>query len=249
MPMTDELNKIIEELPTDRDEAIERLVKFFDAMMSDTQFEGSIDQLEASLPFYTALYAVLDNDDNNSEKICRLDPGQVDQDGYLIFKELDFDQETEYVLRCIHDYINHTRDRNLRRISSKRFASIVNQTKTAMGKIPYYKFDQEEVERIQEILNKLREEVTRSDIFQQDHKRRIFMRLESLQQEIHKRLSDLDRFWGLIGDAGIALGKFGKDARPFAELIKELTQVVWKAQARSEEVSSEGGPPLISGPE
>jgi hypothetical protein len=31
-------------------------------------------------------------------------------------------------------------------------------------------------------------------------------------------MSNLDRLWGLIGEAGVALGKFGKDAKPLVDI-------------------------------
>ncbi len=69
-----------------------------------------------------------------------------------------------------------------------------------------------------------------------DHPAALLKRLERLQQEMHKKVSDLDRFWGLIGDAGVMLGKFGRDARPLVDTIKELTNCIWRAQTCSEQI-------------
>jgi hypothetical protein len=70
-------------------------------------------------------------------------------------------------------------------------------------------------------------------------------RLESLQAEMHKRVSDLDRFWGLIGDAGVVLGKFGKDAKPFVDRIRDIADIVWRTQSRAEELPSGTSSPLL----
>ena len=66
-----------------------------------------------------------------------------------------------------------------------------------------------------------------------------------MQSELHKRVSDLDRFWGLIGDAGVVLGKFGEDAQPFVERIREIAEIVWRTQSRAEELPSGTHPPLL----
>lgn len=61
-------------------------------------------------------------------------------------------------------------------------------------------------------------------------------------------MSDLDRFWGLVGDAGVAIGEFGADAKPIVDRIRELTGIIWRAQARAEGIEGSDDPPLISGP-
>ena len=63
---------------------------------------------------------------------------------------------------------------------------------------------------------------------------------------MHKKISNLDRFWGLIGDAGVAIGKFGNDAKPIVDRIKEIADIVWRNQARSEELPSGTKIPFLS---
>ena len=109
-----------------------------------------------------------------------------------------------------------------------------------------YEFSDGDLKRVQTVLNELRELVTASEDFDADHKQRILRKLESLQSELHKRVSSLDKFWGLIGEAGVALGKFGKDAKPFVDGIKEITQIVWRTQARAEELPSGTPLPLLT---
>ena len=53
-----------------------------------------------------------------------------------------------------------------------------------------------------------------------------------------QKVSDLDRFWGLIGDAGVVLGKLGNDAKPFVDRIREIADIVWQTQSRAEELPS-----------
>lgn len=99
-----------------------------------------------------------------------------------------------------------------------------------------YSFTDDEIKYIQSKINTLRDLVSNNSCFTNEHRQRLLKRLERLQQEMHKKVSDLDRFWGLIGDAGVMLGKFGRDAKPLVDTIKDLTDCIWKAQTRSEQI-------------
>lgn len=126
-----------------------------------------------------------------------------------------------------------------------KLRSIRAHYKTTLGTGFHYEFSQGDVDRVQELLNQLRDLVSKSSFFEKDHQRRLLKRLESLQAEVHKRVSDLDRFWGLIGDAGVAIGKFGKDAKPIVDRIKEIADIVWRTQSRAEELPSSAAFPLL----
>ncbi len=108
-----------------------------------------------------------------------------------------------------------------------------------------YEFSQGDLDRVQKLINELREEINTSSLFEQKHKARLLKRLEKLQAELHKKMSDIDAFWGLVGDAGVAIGKFGKDAKPFVDRIREITDIVWRTQSRAEELPSGTPTPLL----
>jgi len=59
-------------------------------------------------------------------------------------------------------------------------------------------------------------------------------------------MSSLDKLWGLIGEAGVVLGKFGEDAKPFVDRIVEIAGITWRTQARAEELPSATPLPLLS---
>lgn len=109
-----------------------------------------------------------------------------------------------------------------------------------------YQFSDGDLSRIQNLINELRNSISTSNIFEENHKERLLKRLESLQKTLHKKMSNLDSFWGLIGDAGVTLGKFGTNAKPFVDRIREITQIIWRTQARSEELPSGAEFPLLS---
>lgn len=126
-----------------------------------------------------------------------------------------------------------------------KFKSMTNKYSGLFKNEFMYHFSDSEVTKIQELINILREEISKSTLFENEHQQRLLKRLEKLQAEIHKKMSDLDRFWGLVGDAGVAIGKFGKDAKPIVDRIRELTDVVWGAQRRAEQLPDNSSNPLL----
>lgn len=108
-----------------------------------------------------------------------------------------------------------------------------------------YEFSQGDFDRIQALINELREKITGNDSFEDNHKQRLLKRLENLQSELHKRVPDLDKFWGMVGDAGVVVGKLGADAKPIVDRVKEIAEIVWKTQARTEELPSNSHNPML----
>ncbi|WP_088556261.1 hypothetical protein [Marinobacter sp. es.042] len=128
---------------------------------------------------------------------------------------------------------------------SKNFYDLINKKKAKLEKGFYYEFTDGDLKRIQEIINELREKISVSELFEENHKTRLLRRLERLQSELHKRMSDVDRLWGLVGDAGVVIGKFGTDAKPFVDRIREISDIVFRTQARAEELPSAAKNPLL----
>lgn len=125
------------------------------------------------------------------------------------------------------------------------FTGLRSRFKIALSNSFAYQFSEGDLNRIQELINQLREQITIQAGLEDDHRQRLLRRLEKLQSELHKKMSDLDRFWGLIGDAGVVLGKLGNDAKPIVDRIREVADIVWQTQSRAEELPSGTHPPLL----
>ena len=108
-----------------------------------------------------------------------------------------------------------------------------------------YEFSDGDLERIQKLINEIRDLAVATDTLPDEHKGRILRKLEKLQSELHKTMPDLDRFWGLIGEAGVIFGKFGKDSKPMVDRIRELVEIARRSQSRAEELPSDSTPPLL----
>lgn len=130
--------------------------------------------------------------------------------------------------------------------SQIKIDSFKSKFKIALNAGYCFEFSQGDLDRIQALINELREEISRNKILEEEHKQRLLKRLEKLQSELHKKVSDLDRFWGMIGDAGVVLRKLGEDAKPIVDRLREITEIVWRTQARTEELPSDSQNPLIT---
>ncbi|WP_410497506.1 hypothetical protein [Chitinibacter sp. S2-10] len=145
----------------------------------------------------------------------------------------------------ISQYLNDLETQCRIESSKLKFQSFRSNFRNSFSSTFSYEFSQGDLAKIQELINQIRELVANASALEQDHQRRLLLRLEKLQSEIHKKVSDLDRFWGLIGDAGVVLGKLGNDAKPIVDRIKEVADIVWRTQSRAEELPSGTSIPLL----
>lgn len=151
--------------------------------------------------------------------------------------------------RTLVDYIQNVSTAINGHLTQLKVASYRNRYSAALKAGFAYEFSTGDLDRVQSLINELRTKINECDELEDDHKQRLLNRLEKLQSEVHKRVSDLDRFWGLVGDAGIVLGKLGDDAKPIVDRVKELAQIVWRTQARAEELPSGASNPMLESDE
>lgn len=200
---------------------------FFDFINKDSKIEPDN---ETYLEYIMLIQAYLDSKSYTYDKLVLGGTESQDRNDIL---EFYFRLQKEFAGKIKDQFIENTQD---------RFNGYFNNTFT-------YEFSEGDLTIIQKLINELRELLISSELFTADHKRRLLKRLEKLQSELHKKVSDLDRFWGLIGDAGVVIGKFGQDAKPFVDRIKEIADIIWRTQARSEELPSGSHIPFLKNEE
>lgn len=147
----------------------------------------------------------------------------------------------------VSGYLTELEEIYAEKVSQAQITSFKNRFKAVLGNTFAYEFSQGDLERVQALINELRSAVQDIKSLDDNHRARLLRRLERLQAEMHKKVSDLDRFWGLIGDAGVALGKLGKESKPIVDRIREISQIVWQTQARAEELPSGTSLPRLEG--
>ena len=123
--------------------------------------------------------------------------------------------------------------------------SDIDENKQKFEKGFAYEFTKGDLKRTQRLINELRELISKSDEIDEDHRSRLLTKLEGLQSELHKKVSDFDRFWGFIVESGVYLGKLGKAVKPIIDLIQELADIILRIIARSEGLPSPPKLPLL----
>lgn len=141
--------------------------------------------------------------------------------------------------------IAQVRDALEKELSSHRFDSLKKKFAGIVTKTFSYEFTDGDVSRIQTLINELRQLITDNTELEDQHKRRLLKRLEKLQSEMHKKMSDLDHFYGLTVEGSVMLKKVGGNLKPIVDRISEITKITWATQSRAEDLPSGSEPPLL----
>jgi len=154
--------------------------------------------------------------------------------------DLDYNLSNQTKKRRVTNFFNDWKsnvDEKLKRIQqSDTYETAKDYYASMFGKGIFYEFSDDDFSRVQTLLNNLRDLLTKSKDFEEDHRTRLLKKLEALQSELHKKMSDFDRFWGFFIDSGIALTKFWENAKPYRDDIKEIIEIVSRTQAKAENV-------------
>jgi hypothetical protein len=113
-----------------------------------------------------------------------------------------------------------------RRYSRGYFETKTEEYAALFSRLSIYEFSESDYKRVHDLVRELRDLIRGSSLITDEHKRRLLRRLEAMHAELHKKTSDIDRFWGFIGEAGIAMRKFGEDLAPISERVLELGGIV-----------------------
>ncbi|MEM6822708.1 MAG: hypothetical protein AAF558_12305 [Verrucomicrobiota bacterium] len=129
------------------------------------------------------------------------------------------------------------------RVQAEFKVSSLEQSKANIGMLMgtefFYTFTDGDLDKIQKLLEELRRVINETGDIQADHKSRILRRLQKLESELKKNMSDLDRFYGLLVEASVLAEKIGKHSKPIVQLIRTIVNIVWNTQSRAEELPSD----------
>lgn len=220
--------EFIENIKIYPEEYLVKAIKFYRSQMSNDPQEWHEIDLDALMSIYALLSEVKDS------KILEFQLPHV-----------DFTNSMSENCMNLNGAVLDVED-EIASVSTKaKMMRIKDSFKKSLGNNFFYEFTDGDLKTIQELINDLREKIIQEINLEEEHKSRLLKRLERLQRELHKKVSDLDMFWGLIGDAGIVLGKLGTDAKPFVDRVREIANIVWRTQAQTEQLPSGTTPPLI----
>jgi uncharacterized protein YoxC len=216
-----------------RDDPIGGALKMIETVRANIDTNGQ-EWMESDYETFLEAYALI-----NELIAAKLLP--VSGPGFSISGDLRHD------CKNINQYLQALETHCVKESSKMKVVSLQAHFKIAIGAGFAYEFSQGDLDRVQILVNQIRDLISSTEGLQDEHKNRLLARLEKLQSEMHKKVSDLDRFWGLIGDAGVVLGKLGQDAKPVVDRIKEIAEIVWQTQSRAEELPSGTQIPMLGG--
>ena len=202
--------KFLQGLPSDNVEALAALCTEFE------RFDGHARQLPEHHGDYVEALSILR--------------------GFAIARETkleafpDIGPQRHQNIASVTGYFTRLRDQ-VRSELSGRYSRGYFETKTEeyvalFSRVSVYEFSDTDFKRVHELVRELRDLIRGSSLISEEHKRRLLRRLEAMHAELHKKTSDIDRFWGFIGEAGIAMRKFGEDLAPISERVLELGGIV-----------------------
>lgn len=132
-------------------------------------------------------------------------------------------------MAAVKTYFNQVRDNARTELASRHakgyFDSKTEQYLSVFARLSAYEFSDPDFKRVQDLVNELRELMQSSTLMSDDQKRRLLRKLEGFRAELHRKTNDLERFWGFLGEAAIAIRKFGEDFKPIADRIMELARI------------------------
>ena len=142
-------------------------------------------------------------------------------------KDFSFSVDKRQNIDRIRDEIDKSSQEILPRLVERSFDDISSEFKEKIGGKFYYELSDEELSDIQRLLNELRELIAQSGDLDTRHKRRLMKRLEGLQRELHKQVSDFDHVWGLLVESAAYLGRAGDKGKPITDRLRDLKEIFW----------------------
>lgn len=112
------------------------------------------------------------------------------------------------------------------------------------GKSFSYEFSQGDMDQVNSLLGELKKLITDSKNLKPPHKQRLNKKIMTQELSLQKKITDLDGYWGLMGDMLILKMRFGSAVNDIQEKFWTLFEVVWRTQARGEELPSDQAMPF-----
>jgi hypothetical protein len=159
--------------------------------------------------------------------------------------EPEVENSLQRVCGDIWAFLQTAKDQLLSQSATRKLENLKKHFTVSLTDSFGYKFTDGDVAKIQRLINELRDFLVQNTSLDESHRQRMMKRLEDLQRELHKKVSDLSKMYALWGDAGIMLGKFGNDAKPFVDRCREIMGIAFRAEAQAENLPSDSKPLTI----
>lgn len=141
---------------------------------------------------------------------------------------------------AINQYLNRLVKECTQIKSQERIEQIKANVRQSLGVVTqpepdgHYQLDAQDLQRMEELISQLQSALNACSVLTEPHKARLRARIERMRRELRPQVPDLDRVWGLIGDARVLIEKIGAQARPMVSRLTELGELTWRIQSRTE---------------
>ncbi len=112
-----------------------------------------------------------------------------------------------------------------------------------------YNLDADDMKTVQNKINELRQAIQQADFLEERFKRRLLIRLEKMQSELHKEISDFDIILGGVADAADTMGHVGEKAKPIVDRFRDIMEVFWRNRTGASEIEGPDELPKLPGAE
>lgn len=165
----------------------------------------------------------------------------------IYYSQYDPDVDTDFVSSCqnMMMFVDEVKTALTAASSTQRLGNFKAQFSLTVANGFGYEYAEGDLKRVQTLINELREKIQATDQIDAEHQQRLLKKLEALQAELHKKVGNYDRAYGLLADASVLLRKLGEDAQPIVERVKEIAQICWGTQARAEGLPSGTDMPFL----
>lgn len=208
------IKETLDNLPDDHDEAIIAIC------------EAYLDQLGKLL------------NETNDTKI--LFPFYTDSLGVLIAMAIHYELGGNYeevktmtgdaLANQMFQAFNSNLDQARMRARTSSVSDNVDRYLDKMNKSARFEFVEGDYNRLQDLLNEMRDVVTKSDELEKEHKTRLLKKIEQLQSVLNKRMSSLDQFWALLGEVNGVLPLVHENLKELRKIGAEILFIVHMAQ-------------------
>ena len=120
----------------------------------------------------------------------------------------------------------------------QKLSTFRNQYSAQFNKTVAYEFNEAEQDRVRKAIHELREFIRSLEAMDEGHKTRLLNRLGHIHEELELKQPDVDRIWGLLGEAIIVRSKYGRSGKAIVKLLYEIANTAWQAQARAEAIAA-----------
>lgn len=140
-----------------------------------------------------------------------------------------FQQNREKLLKEVSEYFrpiyNQYDARRKERDARLKFEKINAHVASKFGNYIIYELTDNQIKEIQALIDALRNKISDCDELEDYHRQRLLKKLEKLQSELHKKMTDFDRYYGLVVETNLLYQNF-KEAHPLYQIAIKMANIV-----------------------